>query len=201
MKIFTFAGFTKHLKELDFDYVVVDRTFNDITPQLIEKYSNKVIWNETNSDIRAIMIAKQLLKILEIAKKEDDDIFAIIDSDLIVPNLRNIDPQDKILSLCYWLYYDWANEIRPFCSGTTYIFRKNHIPIFEIILNAYLDKQYYEEFPVDIFLHDHILHVNVLKLGTIHYVKTPEGEKKMEFTWKDINRVFKHIPEFVLITW
>jgi len=201
MKIFTFAGFTKHLKELDFDYVVVDRTFNDITPQLIEKYSNKVIWNETNSDIRAVRIAKQLLKILEIAKKEDDDIFAIVDSDLIVPNLRNIDPQDKILSLCYWLYYPWANEIRPFCSGTTYIFRKNHIPIFEIILNAYLDKQYYEEFPVDIFLHDHILHINVLKLGTIHYVKTPEGEKKMEFTWNDINQVFKHIPEFVLIAW
>jgi len=201
MKIFTFVGFTKHLKELDFDYVIVDKTFNDITPQLIKKYSNKIIWNETNSDIRPVRIAKQLLKILEIAKKEDDDIFAIVDSDLIVPNLRNIDPNDKILTLCYWLYYPWTNEIRPFCSGTNYIFRKSHIPIFEIILNAYLDKQYYEEFPVDVFLHDHILHVNVLKLGTIHYVKTPEGEKKTEFTWNDINEVFKHIPEFVLIAW
>ena len=201
MKIFTFAGFTKHLKELDFDYVVLDKTFNDITPQLIKKYSNKIIWNETNSDIRPVRIAKQLLKILEIAKNQDDDIFAIVDSDLIVPNLRNIDPNDKILTLCYWLYYDWANEIRPFCSGTNYIFRKNHIPIFEIILNDYLDKRYYEEFPVDIFLHDHILHVNVLKLGTIHYIKTPEGEKKMEFTLNDINEVFKHIPEFVLMTW
>jgi len=201
MKIFTFVGFTKHLKELDFDYVVLDKTFNDITPQLIKKYSNKIIWNETNSDIRPVRIAKQLLKILEIAKNQDDDIFAIVDSDLIVPNLRNIDPNDKILTLCYWLYYDWANEIRPFCSGTNYIFRKNHIPIFEIILNVYLDKEYYKEFPVDIFLHDHILHVNVLKLGTIHYIKTPEGEKKMEFTWNDINEVFKHIPEFVLIAW
>jgi hypothetical protein len=201
MKIFTFAGFTKHLKELDFDYVVLDKTFNDITPQLIEKFRDKIIWNETNSDIRAVRIAKQLLKILEIAKNQDDDIFAIIDSDLIVPKIREIDPQDKILSLCYWLYYSWANEIRPFCSGTNYIFRKNHIPIFEIILNVYLDKQYYEEFPVDIFLHEHILHVNVLKLGTIHYVKTPEGEKKMEFTFENINQVFKHIPEFVLISW
>lgn len=201
MKIFTFAGFTKHLPQLDFDYVVLDKTFNDITPQLIEKFKEKIIWNETNSDIRPVRIAKQLLKILDIAKNLDDDTIAIVDSDLIVPNLRNIDPQDKILTLCYWLYYDWANEVRPFCSGTNYIFRKNHIPIFEIILNAYLDKQYYEEFPVDIFLHDHILHVNVLKLGTIHYVKTPEGEKKMEFTWKDINQVFKHIPEFVLIAW
>jgi len=201
MKIFTFVGFTKHLKELDFDYVIVDKTFNDITPQLIKKFRDKIIWNETNSDIRPVRIAKQLLKILEIAKKEDDDIFAIVDSDLIVPNLRNIDPNDKILTLCYWLYYPWTNEIRPFCSGTNYIFRKSHIPIFEIILNAYLDKQYYEEFPVDVFLHDHILHVNVLKLGTIHYVKTPEGEKKTEFTWNDINEVFKHIPEFVLIAW
>jgi len=201
MKIFTFVGFTKHLKELDFDYVIVDKTFNDITPQLIKKFRDKIIWNETNSDIRPVRIAKQLLKILEITKKEDDDIFAIVDSDLIVPNLRNIDPNDKILTLCYWLYYPWANEIRPFCSGTNYIFRKNHIPIFEIILNAYLDKKYYEEFPVDIFLHDHILHVNVLKLGTIHYVKTPEGEKKMEFTLENIDQIFKHIPELVLIAW
>jgi len=40
-----------------------------------------------------------------------------------------------------------------------------------------------------------------LKLGTIHYVKTPEGEKKMEFTLENINQMFKHIPEFVLISW
>ena len=201
MKIFTFAGFTKHLPELDFDYLILDKTFNDITPQLIEKFRDKIIWNETNSDIRAVRIAKQLLKILEIIKGQDDDIFAIVDSDLIVPNLRNIDPQNRILTLCYWLYYDWAGEVRPFCSGTNYIFRKNQITILETVLNVYLEKQYYEEFPVDIFLHDHIAHVNVLKLGTIHYVKTPEGEKKMEFTFNDINQVFKHIPEFVLISW
>jgi len=201
MKIFTFVGFTKHLKELDFDYVIVDKTFNDITPQLIKKFRDKIIWNETNSDIRPVRIAKQLLKILEIAKKEDDDIFAIVDSDLIVPNLRNIDPQDKILSLCYWLYYPWANEIRPFCSGTNYIFNKKHIIILESVINVYLEKEYYKEFPVDIFLHDHILHVNVLKLGTIHYVKTPEGEKKMEFTLENIDQMFKHIPELVLIAW
>jgi len=201
MKVFTFAGFTKHLEELDFDYVVIDKTFNDITPQLIEKYSNKIIWNETNSNNRWVRIAKQLLKILEIAKKEDDDKFAIVDSDLIVPNLRNINPQDKILSLCYWLYYNWANEVRPFCSGTNYIFNKRYTTILETVLNVYLEKQYYFEFPVDIFLHDHIAHVNVLKLGAIHYVKTPGGEKKMEFKFEDINQVFKHIPEFVLISW
>ena len=115
--------------------------------------------------------------------------------------MRNIDPNDKILTLCYWLYYDWANEIRPFCSGTNYIFNKKHIVILETAINVYLEKEYYKEFSVDIFLHDHILHINVLKLGTIHYVKTPEGEKKMEFTFENINQVFKHIPEFVLISW
>jgi hypothetical protein len=201
MKIFTFAGYTKHLEELDFDYVVVDRTFNDLTPELEQKFKDKIIWNETNSDIRWIRIAKQLLKILDVAKNLDDDIFAIIDSDLIVPKIREINPQNKILTLCYWLYYDWTNEVRPFCSGTNYIFNKKHIVIFESVINVYLEKQYYEYFPVDIFIHDHILHINVLKLGTIHYVKTPEGEKKMEFTWNDINQVFRHIPEFVLISW
>jgi len=201
MKVFTFTGFTKHLEELDFDYVVVDKTFNDLTPQLNAKFTDKIIWNETNSDIRWVRIAKQLLKILDIAKNVDDDIFAIIDSDLIVPKIREIDPQNRILTLCYWLYYDWTNEIRPFCSGTNYIFRKNQISILEAITNVYLEKEYYNEFPVDIFLHDHILHLNVLKLGTIHYVKTPEGEKKMEFTFENINELFKHIPEFVLISW
>jgi hypothetical protein len=201
MKIFTFVGFTKHLEELDFDYVVVDKTFNDLTPQLIEKYSDKIIWNETNSDIRWVRIAKQLLKILDIAKTLDDDIFAIIDSDLIVSKIREINPQNRILTLCYWLYYDWANEIRPFCSGTNYIFNKKHIAIFESVINVYLEKEYYKEFPIDIFLHDHISHINLLKLGTIHYVKTPEGEKKMDFKLEDIPQIVKHIPEFVLISW
>ena len=201
MKIFTFVGFTKHLEELDFDYVVVDKTFNDLTPELIDKYSDKIIWNKTNSDIRPVRIAKQLLKILEIAKTLDDDVFAIIDSDLIVPKLRDIDPQNRILTLCYWLYYEWANEIRPFCSGTNYIFNKKHIAIFESVINVYLEKEYYKEFPIDIFLHDHILHLNVLKLGTIHYVKTPEGEKRMEFKLEDIPQIVKHIPEFILIAW
>jgi hypothetical protein len=201
MKIFTFVGFTKHLEELDFDYVVVDKTFNDLTPQLNAKFTDKIIWNETNSDIRWVRIAKQLLKILEIAKKEDDDIFAIVDSDLIVPNLRNIDPNDKILTLCYWLYYSWANEIRPFCSGTNYIFNFEQIPYLEYAINEYIKLEYYKEIPVDIFLHDHILHINVLKLRTIHYVKTPEGEKKMEFKLEDIPQIVKHIPEFVLISW
>jgi len=201
MKVFTFAGFTKHLLELDFDYVVVYKTFNDLTPELNEKFANKIIWNETKSNIRWIRIAKQLLKILDVAKNENDDKFAIIDSDLIVPKIREVDPQNRILSLCYWLYYDWANEIRPFCSGTNYIFNKKHIPVLETILNLYIEKEYYKEFPVDIFLHDHISHLNILKLGTIHYIKNPEGEKKMEFKFEDISKVFKHIPEFVLISW
>jgi hypothetical protein len=201
MKVFTFAGYTKHLPELDFDYVIVDKTFNDLTPEIEEKIKDKIIWNETKSDVRWVRIAKQLLKILEIAKEQDDDIFAIIDSDLIVPEIREIDPLNKILTLCYWLYYSWANEIRPFCSGTNYIFNKKQIANLEIIINTYLEKEYYKEIPIDIFIHDHVLHVNVLKLGTIHYVKTPEGEKRMEFKFEDIPQIFKHIPEFVLISW
>jgi len=201
MKVFTFAGYTKHLPELDFDYVVVDKTFNDLTPKIEEKIRDKIIWNETNSEIRWIRIAKQLLKILDIAKALDDDIFAIIDSDLIVPKLREIDPLNRILTLCYWLYYSWANEIRPFCSGTNYVFNKRQISHLEIVINTYLEKEYYKEIPVDIFIHDHILHLNVLKLGTIHYVKTPEGEKRMEFTFEHIPQLLKHIPEFVLISW
>ena len=201
MKVFTFVGYTKHLPELDFDYVIVDKAFNDLTPQLKNEINNKIIWNETNSEIRWVRIAKQLLKILEIAQKQDDNVFAITDSDLIVPKIRDIDPGNRIITLCYWLYYPWANEIRPFCSGTNYIFRKNQIPILEIVLNTYLENEYYKEFPVDIFIHDHVLHLNVLKLGTVHYVKTPEGEKRMEFTFEDIPQLFKHIPEFVLIAW
>jgi hypothetical protein len=201
MKVFTFVGYTKHLEELDFDYVVVDKTFNDLTPQLKNQIKDKIIWNETNSEIRWVRIAKQLLKILDIAKEQDDNIFAIIDSDLIVPKLRDIDPGNRIITLCYWLYYPWANEIRPFCSGTNYIFRKNQIPIFEIVLNTYLEKEYYKEIPIDIFIHDHVLHLNIVKIGTIHYVKTPYGEKKMEFKLEDIPQLFKHIPEFFLIAW
>ncbi len=201
MKVFTFAGYTKHLEELDFDYVVVDKTFNDLTRELEQKFKDKIIWNETNSEIRWVRIAKQLLKILEMTKEQDDNIFAIIDSDLIIPKLREIDPGNRILTLCYWLYYSWAGEIRPFCSGTNYIFNKRQIPNLEIVINTYLDKEYYKEIPIDIFIHDHILHLNVLKLGTIHYVKTPCGEKKMEFKLEDIPQLFKHIPEFVLIAW
>lgn len=77
MKIFTFVGFTKHLDELDFDYVVVDKTFNDITEEQIKKYQEKIIWNETNTDIRWLRIAKQLLTIVNFAKNIEDDIIAI----------------------------------------------------------------------------------------------------------------------------
>ena len=200
MKVFTFAGYTKHLQELDFDYVIVDKTFNDLTPELEEKFRDKIIWNETKSDIRWVRIAKQLLKILDIVKNQDDTTFAIIDSDLIVPGLRDINPGNRIVTLCYWLYYSWAGEIRPFCSGTNYVFRKNQISNLETVINTYLENEYYKEIPVDIFIHDNVPHLNVLKLGTVHYVKTSEGEKRMEFTFKDIHQIFKHIPEFVLIS-
>ncbi|GAA3161514.1 MULTISPECIES: hypothetical protein [Bacteria] len=199
MKIFTFVGFTKHLDELDFDYVVVDKTFNDITEEQIKKYQEKIIWNETNTDIRWLRIAKQLLTIVNFAKNIEDDIIAIIDSDLIIPNLRQIIPNERIFIPCYWLYYSWANEIRPFCSGTNYIFRKSLLPYLEYTINTYIENEYYKEIPVDIFIHNFVPHMNILKLGTIHYVKTPDREIKMEFRYEDIPQIFKHIPEFVLL--
>lgn len=202
MKVYTFVGYSTHLEELDFDYVVVDKTFNDLTPQLIEKYSNKIIWNETNSDNRWLRIAKQLKKIIEdIKEKREDENFAIIDSDLIIPDLRNIIPKDRIYTPCYWLYYSWADEIRPFCSGTNYIFNYNQIPYLELAINEYIELRQYEKIPVDIFIHSEIPHLNMLKLGTAHYVKTPATVKKMPFTVFDIPQIAKHIPEYVEIKW
>lgn len=201
MKVFTFVGHAKHLDELDFDYVVVDKTYNDMTEEQIEKYKEKIIWNKTDSENRWLRIAKQLKTIIQVVDSIPDDIFAIIDSDIIIPDLREIKPTDRIFTPCYWLYYSWADEIRPFCSGTNYIFRKSHLPYLEQVINTYIQKEYYKEIPVDIFIHDFIPHLNILKIGTIHYVKTPVGEKKMEFKFEDIPQIFRHIPEFVLIMW
>ena len=202
MKVYTFVGYSSHLEELDFDYVVVDKTFNDLTPQLIEKFSNRIIWNETNSDNKWLRIAKQLKRILEhIKERREDENFAIIDSDLIIPDLRNITPKNRIYTPCYWLYYDWAEEVRPFCSGTNYIFNYNQIPYLELAINEYLELRQYEKIPVDIFIHSEIPHINLLKLGTTHYVKTPSGVRKIPFTVFDLPNVFKHIPEFVEVKW
>ncbi len=202
MKVYTFVGYSSHLEELDFDYVVVDKTFNDLTPQLIEKFSNKIIWNETNSDNRWLRIAKQLKKILEhIKERKEDENFAIIDSDLIIPDLRNITPTNRIYTPCYWLYYNWAEEVRPFCSGTNYIFKFDQIPYLELAINEYIELRQYEKIPVDIFIHSEIPHLNMLKIGTAHYVKTPSGVRKMPFTVFDLPNIFKHIPEFVEIKW
>jgi hypothetical protein len=201
MKVFTFIGFSKHLEELDFDFVVVDRSFNDFTPQLNDKFSDKIIWNETNGKNKWIRIAKQLLKILDEAKKFENENFAIIDSDIIIPNIREIKTDFLINTMCYWLYYSWAEEIRPFCSGTNYIFKYNQIETLERVMNRYIKNEYYLSEPVDIFIHNNIPHINTLKIGTAHYVKTPEGEKKIEFTANDIPQLYKHIPEMVKILW
>jgi len=202
MKIYTFAGYSSYLEELDFDYIVVDRSFNDLTPQLIEKFSDKIIWNETNSDNRWLRIAKQLNKILEhIQYTNKDENYAIIDSDLIIPDLRNIIPKNRIYTPCYLLYYNWANEVRPFCSGTNYIFNYSQIPYLEHALSEYVRLEYYKEIPVDIFIHSEIPHLNILKIGTIHYVKIPSGIKKMQFGHMDIPQLAQHIPEYVNIIW
>ncbi|QJF12343.1 hypothetical protein ARV3_gp30 [Acidianus rod-shaped virus 3] len=195
MKIFTFCGNCKHLGELDFDYVVVDQTYNDILPEQIEKYKDKIIWNETNSWDRQIRIAKNVLKALEVAKGLGDETIAIIDSDIIIPRLRNIVISETTLTLCYPLLYLWANEIRPFCSGTNYIIPKRKIFAVEHELQYFVEHRDKIEEKVDIFVHDHIMHVNAFIPPVSHYIY---GEK-VTYTENDIIQIRKHIPELTLV--
>ncbi|ALG96899.1 hypothetical protein AZ268_gp31 [Acidianus rod-shaped virus 2] len=171
MKIITFCGNCKYLDELDFDYVVVDKTYNDISQEQIEKFKDKIIWNETNSGDRQIRIAKNILKALEVAKNLDDDKFAILDSDIIMPRIRQITTVPLILSLCYPLYYDWADEIRPFCSGTNYIFTKQQIYELENAFSQFVNNRDKITEKVDIFVHNNIQHLNVFIPPVSHYIK------------------------------
>ncbi|QJF12302.1 hypothetical protein QIT30_gp26 [Saccharolobus solfataricus rod-shaped virus 1] len=195
MKIFTFCGNCKYLDELDFDYVIVDKTYNDITPEQVEKYKDKIIWNETNSNDRQTRIAKNILKALEIAKNLNDDKFAILDSDIIMPRVRQILAISLILTPCYPLYYDWADEIRPFCSGTNYIFSKQHINILENVFLQFINNRDKITEKVDIFVHDRIPHLNAFIPPVSHYIK---GEK-VTYTIGNLNLIRKHIPELVLV--
>ncbi|QJF12371.1 hypothetical protein QIT29_gp25 [Metallosphaera rod-shaped virus 1] len=195
MKIITFCGNCKYLDELDFDYVVVDKTYNDITQEQIEKFKDKIIWNETNSDDRQTRIAKNVLKALEIAKNLNDDKFAILDSDIIMPRVRQISLTPLVLSLCYPLYYDWADEIRPFCSGTNYIFTKQQIYILENAFLQFVNNRDKITEKVDIFVHDNIPHLNTFIPPVSHYIN---GEK-VTFTIDNLDLIRKHIPELVLV--
>ncbi len=204
----TFCGFCKHLNELDFDYVVIDNDFNDLTHDQAERFDDKIIWHssglpdspqddeETKRKKRWLRIASNLLRAVEFAEEYGDDIIAIFDSDIIIPKLNEIKINELILTPCYWLYYPWAGEVRPFCSGTNYILSRNRLGT----LKYYIQQYDPSKGPVDIYLHDRIPHINVLVNGTVHYVKANGVERRMVLTINDVDMLCKHIPEvFVVI--
>ncbi len=203
----TFCGYCEHLDELNFDYVIVDKAFNNLTLSQVEKFKYKIIWHDSNlppdanddEEMRRrkqwLRIASNLKRAIDFAKIQSADTIAIFDSDIIIPRLDEIIVSNLVYTPCYWLWYSWANEIRPFCSGTNFIMNKWAIDLFNVLLNLYTP----DSGPIDLYLHDHLPHINVLVNGTIHYVKTPEGIKKMVMTINDLDIIKKHIPELVMV--
>ncbi len=207
----TFCGFCEHLDDLIFDHVVVDESFSNITREQMKKYYPKIVWNDSGipdddeltkskdetsrKKKRWLRILSNLEKAMEVARTSDQDTIAIFDSDIFIPGLNEIKTDNFIYTPCYWLWYDWAKEIRPFCSGTNFIFSKKMIEFFDVALSMYS----VDEGPIDIFLHDRLPHVNVIVNGTTHYVKTPDGVMKMSMTLSDLPMIWKHIPEYVKV--
>ncbi len=203
----TFCGDCNYLDELTFDYVVVDVAYNNLTDEQKKRYYDKIIWNNSglkdyadeNDTIRQkkrwLRIASNLLKAIETAESSNEQTIAIFDSDVIIPKLDSINPRGLVMTLCYWLWYDWANEVRPFCSGTNYIFPREKIPIMQYFLSQYDVKKG----PIDIYLHDTLAHINVLVDGTAHYVKMNGTRKRMTLTLDNLDEIRKHIPEVVMV--
>ncbi len=203
----TFCGDCNYLDELTFDHVVVDVAYNNLSDKQKKRYYDKIIWNDsglkdyadendtTRQKKRWLRIASNLLKALEVAESSTEQTIAIFDSDVIIPKLDSINPRGLVMTLCYWLYYDWANEPRPFCSGTNYIFPREKIPIMKYFLSQYDIKKG----PIDIYLHDILAHINVLIDGTVHYVKMNGTRKRMVLTLDNLDDIRKHIPEVVMV--
>ncbi|AFV51255.1 hypothetical protein D878_gp28 [Sulfolobales Mexican rudivirus 1] len=203
----TFCGFCDFLDELTFDYVVVDKSFNNLSDEQKKRYFDKIVWNDSGllfipyeSDNmkqkkRWLRIASNLLKAVEIAESSQLQVIAIFDSDIIIPKLDEINPRGLFLTPCYWLYYDWAGEVRPFCSGTNYIFPREKLPTLKYYLMSYSP----DKGPVDIYLHDNLPHINVLVNGTTHYVKVNGQRQRMTMTLDNLNAIREHIPEVVMV--
>ncbi len=203
----TFCGDCSYLNELQFDYVVVDRSFNNLSDEQKRRYFDKIAWNDsgllfnayesdaTKQKKRWLRIASNLLKAVEIAENSLSQTIAIFDSDLIIPRLDEVNPRGLFLTPCYWLYYPWANEIRPFCSGTNFIFPRERIQTLKYYLLSYDPMKG----PIDIYLHDNLPHVNVLINNTVHYVKVDGQRKRMAITLNDLNAIRQHIPEIVMV--
>ncbi len=144
---------------------------------------------------RWIRIALNLKRAVELAYFHAQDTVAIFDSDIIIPGLDKIRTDGFVLTPCYWLWYDWAGEVRPFCSGTNFIMPRRTLDVLRAWLTLYTP----DNGPIDLYLHDHLPHINVLINGTVHYVKTPQGVKKLTMTVNDLPAIRQHIPEFVLV--
>ncbi len=207
----TFCGFCEHLDDLTFDHVIVDESFSNVTLDQMKRYHEKIVWNDSGipdddeiekskDDMarkkkRWLRILSNLEKAVEVARSTTDEMIAIFDSDIVIPHLDDIEIDNFIYTPCYWLWYDWAGETRPFCSGTNFIFSRKMLDFFDVALSTYS----VSEGPIDIFLHDRLPHINVLVDGTIHWVKTPNGVVKMTMTFQDLPIVRRHIPEFVRV--
>ncbi|AZI75936.1 hypothetical protein SBRV1_gp47 [Sulfolobales Beppu rod-shaped virus 1] len=188
MKIITFVGYTQHLNELDFDYLVVDKYFNTLTDEQYRDYKDRIIFHDTNEPNLRLRINKQLRKIIEILEKEKDDQFAIVDSDLIIPNLRKISAQNSILSPCYYALHKGKNYIEPWCFGTNFIFDSKYLNLFKIVIYSYNDPN---ESP-DGYIHFHLLVNHIIIPKTKHYIKTENGEIEKIITEFDWLETIKH---------
>ncbi len=207
----TFCGYCEYLDYIIFDHVVVDESFSNLTRNQMKRYYPKIVWNDsgipdddeieksndgmTKQKKKWLRIHSNLEKAVEVARSSDQDVVAIFDSDLIIPHLDDMKVRDFVYTPCYWLWYPWAGEVRPFCSGTNFIFPRKMIDFLEVSLSTYS----VSEGPIDIYLHDHLPHMNVLVNGTIHYVKTPCGVVKMTMTIQDLPMIRRHIPEYVQV--
>lgn len=199
MKVITFCGDCTYLDQVDYDFVIVDQTYNYNLPD----DAHDVVYNETGSRDRQVRIAKNLLAALKLAKYVSKDTFAIIDSDIIMPNLRAVEGhpmlKDHIFTLCYPLYYDWANEDRPFCSGTNYVFTSDKISEIEHIINNWLNLSQSSCDKIDIYVHDRLNHINVFIPPVSHYIKKCQGGQKVTYDINDYGLILRHIPEFTLL--
>ncbi|CAI44187.1 hypothetical protein ARV1_gp32 [Acidianus rod-shaped virus 1] len=194
MKIFTFCGNCAHIQETQYDYVVVDQTYYCNLP----KDAHDIIWNVTQSDDRQTRIALNLLKALNFISHLPDDIFAIIDSDVVVPNIHAIDGHQMlrtyVFTLCYPLFYDWAGEIRPFCSGTNFVFTRGFATDIQNTIRDWMIADPKTRDKIDIYIHNHLRHINVFIPPVSHYIKG----RKVTYYGNDYDIILRHIPEFTL---
>ncbi|CAQ58472.1 hypothetical protein N617_gp31 [Stygiolobus rod-shaped virus] len=188
MLIYTFVGYCQHLDELDFDYVIIDKYFNNCSPEQLEKYKDKIIWNETNEQDLRLRIKKQLLKIIEHMETTKDEYLAIIDSDLIIPNLRNMNIGVGLFSPCYYALHKGKGYIAPWCFGTNFIFNRIWLPYLKAVISSYDNPGE----PIDGYIHFHMPISHILIPGTRHFIKVEGGEIEKSITENNLTETIHH---------